>query len=68
MAGEAILHELTAYDLLKRAVISARSRRDRKGHPHSRWTAVSDCFALGSTYSRDLCTLFDLDPDEMVKR
>lgn len=53
--------------LLRRAVISARSRD--KGHvKHPRWVAVMDAFALGSTYAHQLCRRFGVDPDEMVKR
>lgn len=54
--------------LLRRAVANARSRDRRKGERHPRWTAVMDAFALGSTFSRQLCRRFDLDPDEEVKR
>jgi hypothetical protein len=63
-----VLHELTAMDLLRRAVKGCRDRKSRKGSAHPRWVAVKDTFALGSGYSHDLCRLFDLDPDEMVKR
>lgn len=52
-------------ELLRRAVRSARAR-DRGFSP--RWVAVSETFALGSTYSQQLCRRFDLDPDEKVKR
>ena len=62
------LHDLTAEDLLKRVVRNCRARDRRKHEAHPRWVAVADCFSLGSTYSRDLCRKFDLDPDELVKR
>lgn len=55
-------------DLLRRAVKSARSREYNRGSKHARWVAVMDAFALGSTYSRQLCRRFGFDPDEMVKR
>lgn len=55
-------------ELLERAVRNARSRNARRGHRHVRWSAVSDAFALGSTYAAQLCVRFGLDPDEMVKR
>lgn len=55
-------------ELLRRAVANARSRDHRKGVKHWRWVAVMDAFALGSTYSHQLCRRFGLDPDEMVKR
>jgi len=55
-------------DLLRRAVANARARDLRKGAPHTRWAAVADVFALGSTYSAQLCGRFGFNPDEMVKR
>lgn len=55
-------------ELLGRAVKSARSRVCHKGEEHMRWVAVMDCFAVGSTYARDLCRAFGLDPDEQVSR
>lgn len=55
-------------ELLRRAVKSARSRRHNKGYAHPRWVAVMDVFLLGSTYACELCRLFDLNPDEEVKR
>lgn len=55
-------------DLLARAVKNCRARALRKGVKHPRWSAVSDTFALGSTYSYQLCHRFGLDPEEMVKR
>jgi hypothetical protein len=54
--------------LLQRAVKNARDRSKRKSVPHPRWVAVMDAFSLGSTYARQLCAHFDLDPHEMVKR
>ncbi len=48
-------------ELLRRVVRHvARSRRRRKGFA---WAAVSDAFALGSTFSAQLCRRFGLDPD-----
>jgi len=54
--------------LLARAVQNCRARSVRKGVKHPRWTAVSDTFALGSTFSWQLCRRFNLDPEEMVSR
>jgi hypothetical protein len=65
---ENFLHELTAEDLLERAVRNCRDPKSRKGQPHPRWYAVMHTFVLGSTYSRDLCRKFNLNPDETVKR
>lgn len=48
-------------ELLRRVVRHvARSRRRRKGFA---WAAVSEAFALGSTFSAQLCRRFGLDPD-----
>jgi hypothetical protein len=50
--------------LLKQAVKYAVSTRKR-GKPA--WAGVSVVFALGSTYSAQLCRRFGLDPDEVRK-
>lgn len=63
-----MFHGIPDDELLRRAVGSARDRRRNKGIKHPRWVAVMDCFLLGSTYARQLCLRFDLDPDEEVKR
>lgn len=55
-------------ELLKRAVGNARGLSMRKGYKHWRWVAVQDAFALGSTYSAQLCRRFGFDPFELVKR
>jgi hypothetical protein len=59
---------ITDTELLRRAVTQCRDRLSRKGEKHPRWLAVNDTFLLGSTYSRELCRRFGLDPDEMVTR
>jgi hypothetical protein len=61
-----MLPGISAEELLRRAVRSARARHTRSKHP--RWVGVMDAFALGSNYSRGLCLRFGLDPDEMVRR
>lgn len=66
ISGQPFLYELSTMALLERAVRSARPRNSRGWQP--RWVAVKDCFALGSTYSKDLCRKFRLDPDELVRR
>lgn len=53
--------------LLERAVKGCRSRIQDRRLKHSRWVHVADTFALGSTFSRQLCARFGLDPDEAVK-
>ena len=48
-------------ELLRRVVRHVvLSRRRRKGFA---WAAVSEAFALGSTFSAQLCRRFCLDPD-----
>lgn len=48
-------------DLLRRVVRHVvRSRPRRKEFA---WAAVSEAFALGSTFAMQLCRRFDLDPD-----
>lgn len=62
------LHSYSAEDLLKRAVKGARDKTALKGVKHERWVAVMNLFCLGSTYSRELCEKFGLDPEEEVYR
>lgn len=62
-----VVGEQTAFDLLKRAVRGARSTHGDRRSKHPRWVGIHDVFALGSTYSRELCRAFDLDPDEQVR-
>lgn len=50
-------------ELLRRAVLNARGYR--RG---PRWVAVMAAFALGSTYSYQLCQRFGIDPNEEVRR
>lgn len=47
--------------LVERAVRNCYINRSRS----PRWAHVSDAFALGSTYSAQLCRRFCLDPDEL---
>lgn len=54
--------------LLERAVRNARDYTAPSRFKHARWVAVSHVFALGSTFSAQLCRRFGLDPDEMVSR
>ncbi len=55
-------------DLLKRAVSNCRDRTAPSGFQHPRWVAVMETFALGSTFSHELCRRFGFDPDELVVR
>ena len=66
--SEGTVADIPDEKLLERAVRSARDVTAPSRHKHPRWLAVSQCFALGSTYSRQLCRRFRLDPDEMVDR
>jgi len=51
--------------LLSQVVRNVRAQRGRK---QLRWVAIMDLTALGSTYARQLCRRFGMDPDEEVKR
>jgi hypothetical protein len=57
------VNDISDAELLERAVRAARPSRKSP-----RWTAVSDTFCLGSTYSMQLCRRFGLDPDETIGR
>lgn len=65
---EPFMHELSAESLLERGVRGARDPDSRKGTKHPRWVAIMETFCLGSTYSKDLCRKFNLDPYELVSR
>lgn len=67
-ALQGMVSDISYRHLLERAVRNARSRDYRKGERHPRWAGVMDCFGLGGIYAHQLCRLFDLDPDEKVKR
>ena len=51
-------------DLLRRVVRHIAKRRRRE----FAWAAVSDAFALGSTFSAQLCQRFGIDPDTGADR
>jgi hypothetical protein len=51
--------------LIYRALCECRRGRKRKRVPL--WSVVSRIFALGSTFSADLCRRFGFDPDEQVR-
>lgn len=57
------LHELSDAQLVERAVRNAAARITGA---LPRWAAVSDTFGLGSTYAKELCRAYGLDPDEKV--
>lgn len=56
---------ITDDELLRRAVTSARAKT---AGLMPRWVGVMHAFQLGSTFSRQLCIRFGLNPDEQVKR
>lgn len=59
------VNDIPDAELLQRVVRGARPRgRDKQ----PRWVVVMDLFALGSTYSHQLCRRFGMDPEELVKR
>lgn len=62
---EQSVNDIPDNELLGRAV---RAARGRTGRINPRWVGVADSFGLGSTYSRQLCRRFGVDPDEKVKR
>ena len=53
-------------ELLGRAVKA--SRASASGGYHPRWACVMESFSMGSTYARDLCRRYNVDPDELVRR
>jgi hypothetical protein len=57
------LHEISAADLVERAVRNARPRGPRA---MPRWACIKEAFGLGRTYSADLCWQHGLDPDESI--
>lgn len=59
------VNDIPDNELVGRALKSLRRRRGRGRQPL--WANVADAFALGSTYSQQLCRKYGLDPDEMVK-
>lgn len=50
-------------ELVRRAVMNAMPHQCGE---HPRWVAMHDTFALGSTYSVEICRLHGLDPEEKV--
>lgn len=60
-----VLPGITVEKLLERAVRNAMPSIVGSA---PRWVAVSDAFALGSTYSMALCRRYGLDPDEECAR
>lgn len=53
--------DISDSQLLRRAVTA--TRRDRAGKLQPRWVAVMDVFGLGSTYARQLCVRYGLNPE-----
>lgn len=64
--SDLVLHELSAVSLITLAVrgnLWECRPRNRRVRATSLWSAVSEQFAIGSTYSKDLCRKIDVDPD-----
>lgn len=59
-AHSGTVDDIEDYDLVRRAVISA-VRGGLKRSPA--WSKVMDAFALGSTFSAQLCRRYGIDPD-----
>jgi len=61
------VNDIPDNELLQRVIRNLHKRgRSREKVPF--WWIVSDRFALGSTYSFQLCRRFGLEPEEMVRR
>jgi len=63
--AEASVNDIQDVELLRRCIGDCRRGRGR--HKTYLWSRVSDRFALGSTFSMQLCRRFGFDPEEMVK-
>lgn len=59
--GERSVADIPDADLLRRVVRSLVRNRPRR--KEFAWAAVSEAFALGSTFATQLCRRFDIDPD-----
>jgi len=55
--------DMTFEGLAERAI---RNAKPSLSGDSPRWVAVMDTFAIGSTYSIELCRAYELDPDEKV--
>lgn len=58
-----MLNKISAEDLVRRAVMNSRPAAPGRW---PRWVAIHETFALGSGYSRELCHLMGLDPEELI--
>lgn len=64
--SEPSVNDIPDNELLQRVIRNVgRVPSSRRKAP--RWTAISDLFALGSGYSKQLCRRFGTDPDEQIK-
>lgn len=59
--AEPSVNDISDTELLGRAVRNARG-----SYRQVRWSVIADTFALGSTYSAQLCRKYGVDPHEMV--
>lgn len=61
------VNDIPDNELLGR-VLRSLQKRGRSREKLPLWSIVADKFALGSTYSGQLCRRFGLEPDELVRR
>ena len=54
-------------ELLRRAVLAARSRERGAKLVHTRWVAVQSVFGIGRSEARHLCERFDVNPDQLIQ-
>jgi hypothetical protein len=62
---EQSVNDIPDAELLGRVIRRHFNGRGR-GRRKPRWVWVSDRFALGSTYARQLCRRYGVDPDDEV--
>ena len=64
------MREHTVNDIPDEDLLGRAARECRRGRGRGKvllWSKVADRFALGSTFSIELCRRYGIDPDEMVK-
>jgi hypothetical protein len=60
------VNDIPDNELVGRVVRHLRLVRGSRRPKVPRWSVVADLFALGSTYSAQLCRRYGMDPDEYV--
>lgn len=65
----ASVNEIPDAELIRRVISGLRKiARTNRARTVPLWSKVSTRFALGSTYSMQLCRRFGFDPDEQVRQ